>query len=56
MIETDFAEYDDRALAAAIEAWQRACEASRFEAHIDVADRIRNQLVAEKLRRDRLAG
>ena len=56
MTETDFADYDDRALAATIEAWQRACETSRLEAHIDVADRIRNKLVAEKLRRDRLAG
>ena len=48
-------DYDDCALASAIEAWQRACEASRLEEHIDIADRIRNQLVAENLRRDGLA-
>ena len=50
-MKPDYSQYDDQALDAAIKAWGVACEASRDRSHIDVADRIRNELLGERIRR-----
>lgn len=42
---------DDETLREGERAWANAVEASRAEAHIDVADYIRNQYVIEIVRR-----
>lgn len=51
----EIATLDDATLRRSLDAWERAVVESRVEAHIDAADCIRNEYLAETVRRRRAA-